>query len=90
MDAGAEFSLYPNPVRDGNLTISLNGLDAEADKAHIEVISSFGKLIHTETVAIGSGQMLQNVYLSEANATGMYFVTVRVGEQAFFGKVMVN
>ncbi len=73
--------LYPNPVRDGRVTLQLTGLGEGDHRIGVEVFDLYGKRV--QSVQLGStGDRLNEVLeLNGANAAGLYLVAITVDGQ---------
>ena len=72
-----EVQLYPNPISsNNNATIQI--LTGEEGPATIEVIDVLGRRLQSQLVKVAPGE---NTFALETNglASGVYFVTVRLG-----------
>ncbi|MBF9222578.1 Ig-like domain-containing protein [Hymenobacter ruricola] len=52
---GVSLRVFPNPTADGQLTVELSGINAKASR--LTVLNSLGQVVHTGTVAAGTGQL---------------------------------
>lgn len=77
VDAIQGVSVYPNPTG-GRFTIELNAL--QSDDLEITVLSSMGQVVSTSTQRVNAGVNTLQMDLSN-NTTGIYFVTMRAGNQ---------
>lgn len=76
--------LYPNPLTDGRLKISLEGF---SNDAMLEVYSLIGKLVHSEKIEAGS----INNFETQLNLTsGLYIVKLNDGEHGATQKLIVQ
>ena len=81
----SKLSLYPNPIKNGDLTISLNGL--EDYKTHIEIYSLTGSLVHKELVKdLSKANFKTQVNLN----TGLYIVKLINGYKIKTQKLIVQ
>lgn len=77
IDAIQGVRVYPNPTA-GRFTIELNA--PQAEDLEIMVLSSLGQVVSTSTQQVYAGENTVKMDLSNQN-TGIYFVTLRAGNQ---------
>lgn len=76
--------LYPNPLTDGRLKISLEGF---SNKARLEIYSLIGDLVHFEKIEASSN----NNFETQLNLTsGLYIVKLQDGERIATQKLIVQ
>ena len=76
--------LYPNPVKDGVLNVSLKGF---SNNAKLQIYSIIGKLVHSEKVEINS----QNSFKTNLNLNaGIYIVKLEDGATTKTQKLIVE
>lgn len=82
--------LWPNPARDGNVTLELNGLDPSTQTLSIDMFDVFGKQVLAESLATdGAEQVTTVIHLTDL-ATGLYTVHVRSGESTFVQRLVIE
>jgi hypothetical protein len=81
-----EFALYPNPVVNGNFNISLNN-KAQGKDATVEVYNIQGQRVFQNTYQnVGNTISVQ----TENLASGVYLTKVKIGQQNFEQKLIVE
>ena len=81
----SELSMFPNPLKNGKLTISLNGLELE--KAQLEIYSLTGSLVHKEVVKDNSkSNFVTQLHLK----AGLYIVKLVDGVKFKTQKLIVQ
>ncbi|QQR86847.1 MAG: T9SS type A sorting domain-containing protein [Flavobacteriales bacterium] len=84
-------ALYPNPVRDGNVTLTLDGLTGEENVVTVDVFDVFGKRVFTQTIGTEGATAINTVLeLGGQLASGMYMVDVTAGEQKFVQRLSIQ
>lgn len=84
-------ALYPNPVRDGNVTLTLDGLTGEENVVTVDVFDVFGKRVFTQTIGTEGAIAINTVLeLGGQLASGMYMVDVTAGEQKFVQRLSIQ
>ncbi len=76
--------IYPNPVKNGKLNISLEGFNNDAE---VQIYSITGRLIHKDSVKAGSQNIIEtNLSLKP----GIYIVRVNDGEKSKTQKLIIQ
>ncbi len=73
-----EFSVYPNPVNSGNVTVDWEG-DEKASTT-IQVLDNFGKLVYEQTLSAIRGRRTAQLEIDNL-PNGTYLVRIITGEQ---------
>ncbi len=81
---GSDFSLYPNPTRDGNFSITTPSLSGEVE---VSVTDMLGKTVVTRTYHVVGHTI--NVDASKLNA-GIYAINLTQGNKTYTTKVMIE
>lgn len=82
-----EMSIFPNPNRDGLVTVRLNGTPDGVEKMLLEVTDMFGKLVHAEHVPTGN---LHNHVMDLGKLSGgMYLVTLTTPEERWIQRLVI-
>ena len=85
----AGFSLFPNPARDGRVTLELTGV--EAAQVSIDVYDLFGRKVMDRSIATnGAAELTTVLALPSGMATGVYLVNVTAGEVRYTERLMVE
>ncbi|MEO8067411.1 MAG: T9SS type A sorting domain-containing protein, partial [Flavobacteriales bacterium] len=83
--------LFPNPVRDGRVTLQLTGIATDEEStATIEVFDAMGRLIHSEQAMAADGELNHVMSLDKSIVTGMYQVVLGVSGQRFHQRLLVD
>ncbi|MBK6776170.1 MAG: T9SS type A sorting domain-containing protein [Flavobacteriales bacterium] len=83
-------SMWPNPTRNGNVTLELNGLDSEAMVATMDMFDLFGKKVMSNTLTTDGAQELNTVFNTNDLAAGMYTVNVISGSRTFTSRLVIE
>ena len=84
-------SIYPNPNRDGQLTVNMDGLYVEdGTTLDIDVYDMLGKRVHAERATAADGRMLRTMDLSNNLPAGIYMVNVTVEGQLFTQRLVMQ
>jgi len=84
-------SIYPNPNRDGQLTVNMDGLYVEdGTTLDIDVYDMLGKRVHAERGTASEGRMLRTMDLSGSLPAGIYMVNVTVEGQLFTQRLVMQ
>jgi hypothetical protein len=81
------FSMYPNPTA-GKATISFTLPTAKSVKVELKDIT--GKTLQTLVDATISTDKFEHSFQTESFASGLYFVTVQVGDNSFTQKLHIS
>lgn len=74
--------LYPNPVRDGIVNLSITGLSGTEHDVEIDVYDMFGKRVHSRSIGTEGATELRAVLdLGNSLASGMYMVDITMGDR---------
>jgi hypothetical protein len=84
-----DLQLYPNPVTDGNMTLQLDGLSADAHQVALDVFTVEGKRVMSEQFN-NEGAVLRMVQLDPAMGSGVYIVSVTVDGKAYTRRIAVR
>lgn len=75
-------TLYPNPVRDGNVNLSITGLTGTEGEVLVDVYDAFGKRVFTRSISTeGATELRANLDLGSSFASGLYVVDITMGER---------
>jgi hypothetical protein len=75
------FTMWPNPNRDNQLYLAVEGLEEDLTTATVEINDLFGKLVRRETIALNGATSINTVMELDASmANGVYTVTVLAGQ----------
>ncbi len=82
--------LWPNPTREGNVTVELTGLSTEENTAVIDLFDAFGKKVLSYTLATDGADQMNTIIDLGTIAPGLYVVTVVSGQQTFTRRLVVD
>jgi hypothetical protein len=80
LEAGMEFSMYPNPNDGDQLFITLNDMDVNVSTVSMDVFDIFGKKVMSRTFAAQDGTMNNVIDLKDNMASGLYVVNIIAGD----------
>ncbi|QQR87272.1 MAG: T9SS type A sorting domain-containing protein [Flavobacteriales bacterium] len=83
-------AVWPNPMRDGRLTVKLHGLNEAEAVTTIELYDMFGKRVHAQSLATDGATELTTVLELPQLATGLYILNATSGERLFTSRVAVQ
>lgn len=77
-------SIYPNPNRDGQVTVTMEGLSVEEETAvEVDIYDMLGKRVHAERAIAAQGILNHPMDLSHDLGEGMYMVNVTVNGKLY-------
>ncbi|MEO8066390.1 MAG: T9SS type A sorting domain-containing protein, partial [Flavobacteriales bacterium] len=82
--------LWPNPARDGNVTLELDGLSPEAMSLSVHIYDPIGKRVYLSTVATEGAEQVNTTLGIGDLATGLYTVSVTSGDRTFMQRLVVE
>ena len=80
--------VWPNPVRDGQVRLLIEGLTDETQRVSVEVFDLFGKRV-LATQQDNSGEVFNTVLELDGFATGVYMINVTVNDQVYMQRISV-
>ncbi len=84
-------SLFPNPNSDGEVTLSINGIDVtENTPAVITVYDMLGKNVRDEQVTTNEGSLYHTLHLGASLQPGIYMVAITIDGQRFTQRMTKN
>ena len=82
MTTDSDVQLYPNPVRDGNVNLVLNGLSGLENTVTVDIYDVFGKLVYNRSIGTeGATQVSTVLALGNSLASGLYMVDITMGDR---------
>lgn len=72
--------LHPNPGN-GEVHLLIGAVPEGIVSATVEVHDLFGKRVHAEEIPVGGGDLDHVIRFDQDLATGMYLVTLTLGEE---------
>ncbi|MBL7963109.1 MAG: T9SS type A sorting domain-containing protein [Flavobacteriales bacterium] len=88
LESGLSFTVFPNPSRQENVQVMVEGVDETIESATIELFDLYGKRVHAEQVAMGGGILNHVLQLNGDLATGMYLMHVTIGDQVLYERIV--
>ncbi|MEO8068722.1 MAG: T9SS type A sorting domain-containing protein [Flavobacteriales bacterium] len=80
--AGQDVQLYPNPVRDGNVNLVINGLSGSENTVAVDIYDVFGKRVFTRSIGTeGATEVSTVLNLGTSLASGVYMVDITMGDR---------
>ncbi len=84
-------SLYPNPTRDGLVTLNMQGVDvADEVMVDIDVYDMLGKRVFTERAVAAEGVVNHRMELGAEIGTGLYMVNVTVEGKLYTQRLVIQ
>jgi len=84
-------SLYPNPNRDGLVTLSMEGVDvADETMIDIDVYDMVGKRVFTERAVAAEGIVNHRMDLSSRTGAGLYMVNVSIDGKLYTQRLVIQ
>ncbi|MBK9422381.1 MAG: T9SS type A sorting domain-containing protein [Flavobacteriales bacterium] len=85
----SDVHVWPNPVSDGSVQISLDGLSDQLDRVQLDVYDAVGRQSLSTSMPVTNGSL--NTPLALENLTnGLYLVRITAGDQIFTSRLMVQ
>ena len=80
--AESDVQLYPNPTRDGNVNLVLNGLTGLENTVTVDIYDVFGKLVYSRSIGTeGATEVSTVLALGKSLASGLYMVDITMGDR---------
>lgn len=86
-DADEGLVVFPNPLTDGNFSISFGRSDGGPQQAVVELFSMSGQLLSRREIAF-QGRTVQTMSLPDRAAQGLYMLAVTMTEGRFVKLLM--
>ena len=81
--------IWPNPIEDGQLNLSIVGLSDEVNTVEITVLDAFGQRVMAQVLPVADGNT--NAILDLGNiADGMYLLRAASGDEVFSRRMVVH
>ena len=87
--AQADLLVYPNPVADGQVTLSLDGLTGERQEIQLLVIDLQGKVVMSERLMNEGDHLNRVIGLDRSITTGVYLLNLKVDGKTFTKRLSV-
>ncbi|MBL8002317.1 MAG: T9SS type A sorting domain-containing protein, partial [Flavobacteriales bacterium] len=81
--AGEELQLWPNPVRDGRVTLRMEGITDTDQRITVDVYDAFGKRVIAEQFANTGDLFNTTLDLGRETAAGLYMVHVNINGRTY-------
>ena len=82
--------VWPNPLREGPLTVRATFTDATASLAEISVLDATGRTVSYTRVPLADGEMNTTLDLREQLGAGAYVVIARSNGEELIRRVVVE
>jgi hypothetical protein len=86
----ATFTIWPNPNNGEQLSLSIDDLGAEHTTVSLDIVDLFGKQLVKRTIAVNGTTLNTVIELNGDLASGMYLVSVTVGERTFMQRLVIR
>ncbi|MBP7514498.1 MAG: T9SS type A sorting domain-containing protein, partial [Flavobacteriales bacterium] len=84
-------NLFPNPNRDGLVTMSLEGLDVtDETPAVIEIFDLLGSRVIAERTMAAEGTLNHRLELTDRIGAGLYMVNVTINDQRYTQRLVIQ
>ncbi len=84
-------NLFPNPNRDGLVTLSMEGVDvAEETMVDIDILDMVGKRVFSERAVAAEGVVNHRMELGNNLGAGLYLVNVTIDGQRFTQRLVIQ
>jgi hypothetical protein len=90
MTDAATFTIWPNPNNGEQLTLNIDDLGAEQTTVSLDIVDLFGKQLVKRTIAVNGTTLNTVIELNGDLASGMYLVSVTVGERTFIQRLVIR
>jgi acid phosphatase type 7 len=78
--------VYPNPTKG---KVHIEAVTSETS-ARVEVVNTIGQLVYTKDLAVENSVISEEIDLSERFSSGIYIVSVKIGEKVQNSKVLLT
>ena len=92
MEASADpvLTVYPNPVRDGRVTVRLDNLVDGEQRIQVEVFGMLGEGVYQDAFA-NSGDVMNTVLdIGEGHAPGMYTIRLLINDVPYVQRLIIE
>jgi Secretion system C-terminal sorting domain len=84
-------SLYPNPNRDGLVTLSMEGVDvADETMIDIDIYDMLGKRVFAERAVAAEGIVNHRMDISDRTGAGLYMVNVTIEGKLYTQRLVIQ
>ncbi len=88
--SASDLAIWPNPTRDGRVTIELEAIAPGTQEVTFTVFDLFGKQVMASTIGIEGAEQLNTVMQLPAVSAGLYTVQVTVGAEILTRRLVVE
>ncbi|MBP6573008.1 MAG: T9SS type A sorting domain-containing protein [Flavobacteriales bacterium] len=90
-DDDVTLQLFPNPVRDGRVTVNMTGLSVlDEQPVVIDVFDALGRRVHSEQSAAANGELNHVMQMATDIGTGLYTVIVSMGDERYHERIVIE
>ena len=82
-------TLWPNPVRDGNVHLMVDGLTEADQRITVDMYDMFGKRVIAQAYE-NTGEQLNTTLEVDGLAAGVYVVHISTGERSYTERISVQ
>lgn len=82
------FSLYPNPYKQGDLTIEFSNVEPNS-KVSVSIVSITGDIIYQKDMIVPSNKRITNITQSVKLPSGIYLVNIKKAEEIVAKRLIV-
>ncbi|HRH39830.1 MAG TPA: T9SS type A sorting domain-containing protein, partial [Flavobacteriales bacterium] len=86
----ANLTMYPNPNRGDQFTLSLDKVQAGVNKVSVDIYDTFGKRVSARTIAVNDTFLNTVIELGGELAAGMYTVSITAGEKNYVERMVIQ
>ncbi|MBK9196283.1 MAG: T9SS type A sorting domain-containing protein [Flavobacteriales bacterium] len=86
----SDLAIWPNPTRDGRVTIELEAIAPGTKEVTITVFDLFGKQVMASTIGVEGAEQLNTVLQLPVVSAGLYTVQVTVGAEILTRRLVVE
>ena len=85
----ANFSVYPS-LSSGMIRLNLEGADASASSAFVQIMNETGQTVLSKTVGIQNGQLQKEIQLDKNLPAGIYFVVANIVGNQYSNRFIIQ
>jgi hypothetical protein len=89
MSEAARVAMWPNPNRDGQLWLSVEGASEEIGLIAVDIFDMYGKRVFDRMVPVQQGMMNTVLELDARLASGMYVVGITMGDERHVERLVI-
>ena len=88
--ADMDFAMYPNPNREGQLFITMNGIAQDVEVVTVDIYDMLGQRATNATIAVAGGLLNTVLDLPVDMPAGMYLVNITAGDHLRSERLVVQ